>query len=236
MREPTLQRLFHDMANPPQDRFALDNKALHATQVRTKCYQDFAKVYNDMNFIPHFAVDVSAWCDVQICVDQPPKQHAWTWVAETMGKIRTKMSIVMRRFTQSGDLENHLDDSARDMKFWSQFSFGDPVTFYIYMAWDHGRVVPAWNSSMLQKDMQIDIGLAEPESDDGPEPRRRRRGRSTPDQGNRERSWDELADNANALVKLAVSSAASTGLQTSRRLCTHTLSLMPSQRQWRQRR
>ena len=98
MREPSLQRLFHDMANPPQDLEGIQNRELQATQVRTRCYQDFAKVYNDMGFIPHYCVDVSAWCDMEINVAQPPMQQPWTWVAEVMQRVKTKMTVALRRF------------------------------------------------------------------------------------------------------------------------------------------
>ena len=48
MREPSLQQPFHEMANPPQTREGEYNHELHATQVRTRCCEDFTCACNHM--------------------------------------------------------------------------------------------------------------------------------------------------------------------------------------------
>jgi hypothetical protein len=163
MREPQLQRLFHQMANPPQSRSDGAFEGNSVSELRTRSYTEFAEFFNDIQFIPHFAVDVKLWVNVDIDVSRPPFQKPWTWVAQTMTEIKRKMTIAMNRFNASGKLVNGQDDMPRDLEFWSQFCHGDPVIFYIYMAWDHGRDIPQWNSAMLPEDQRIDIGGGAPE-------------------------------------------------------------------------
>ena len=207
MREPSLQMLFHTMANPLQTREGQDNHELHATQVRTRCYEDFACAFNDMMLVPHYAVDVSAWCDVQIDVSRPPEQRDWIRVAESMQKLKTRMSVLLKRFQQSGDCENGSDNMRRDQIFWSKFSNGDPVAFYAYMCWDHGKAVPAWNSCLLPKDMQLELGGSDKEaaSDDDGAPVRKR---------SKTTALSELVSNTNKFFQAALQSQQSQSSQS----------------------
>jgi hypothetical protein len=157
MREPVLQCLFHDMANPKQTRAALEN-GMGVSEVRTQCHMKFADAFNDSAVIPHYAVDVSLWVNVMIDVSAPPFQKHWTWVSQAMQEIKKKMTIVLRNFNASGSLVNDRDDMRRDLQFWDDFCHGDVTLFYIYMSWDHGRDVPAWNSTLLPEDCRMDIG------------------------------------------------------------------------------
>ena len=157
MREPSLQLLFHEMANPLQTRQALEEGA-GVSAVRTRCYIDFAAAFNNSSLCPHFAVDVSLWVNVDIDVSAPYEQKPWIWVAEAMTEIKRKMTLTLKNFSTSGNLANDSNDMARDLQFWCDFCHGDPVLFYIYMAWDHGRDVPAWNSTLLPADQRLDIG------------------------------------------------------------------------------
>ena len=157
MREPNLQSLFHEMANPLQTRQALEEGA-GVSAVRTRCYIDFAAAYNNSNLCPHFAVDVSLWVNVVIDVSVPPDNKPWIWVAEAMTEIKRKMTLTLRNFSTSGNLANDSNDMARDLQFWCDFCHGDPVLFYIYMAWDHGRDIPAWNSTLLPAEQRLDLG------------------------------------------------------------------------------
>jgi hypothetical protein len=158
MREPALQFLFHDMANPMQSRGAMEN-GMGVSEVRTHCHMKFADSFNNTSLIPHYSVDVSLWVNVMIDVSSPPFQKHWTWVAEAMQDIKKKMTIVLRNFNTSGNLANDRDDMRRDLQFWNEFCHGDATLFYIYMAWDHGRDVPAWNSALLPEDQRLDIGV-----------------------------------------------------------------------------
>ena len=161
MREPGLQNLFHEMANPLQTRQALEEGA-GVSAVRTRCYIDFANAFNDKNFCPHFAVDVSLWVNVDIDVSVPPFQKPWIWVAEAMAEVKRKLTLTIRNFMTSGNLANDSNDMARDLQFWCDFCHGDPVLFYIYMSWDHGRDVPAWNSTLMPAEHRLELGAGPP--------------------------------------------------------------------------
>ena len=71
------------------------------------------------------------------------------------------MTTLLCNFGRSGDLENDVDDHARDHKFFTQYAKGDPMWFWIYMAWDHGRNVPAWNVAMLPESESLDLGVGD---------------------------------------------------------------------------
>ncbi len=158
MREPSLQILFHEIANPDQSRNALQ-PGYDIISIKTKNHMLFADSFNDMNLCPHYAVDVSLWTNVIIDVTQPPFIKPWTWVTEAMIDIKKRMSIVMKNFMGSGKLANDLNDIQRDLEFWNNFCHGDPVLFYVYMSWDHGRDIPAWNSALLPPEQRLEIGL-----------------------------------------------------------------------------
>lgn len=102
-----------------------------------------------------------------------------------MTEIKRKMSVTLRNFSTSGNLANDSNDMARDLQFWCDFCHGDPVLFYIYMAWDHGRDVPAWNSTLLPAEQRLELGagpVAQPIL------------ASTPKGGKRIRETDAISD------------------------------------------
>jgi hypothetical protein len=56
-----------------------------------------------------------------------------------------------------GDLENGMDDEQRDVRFWKHFCNQQPLWFWIYMCWERGRNVPAWNTALVPDDQRLDI-------------------------------------------------------------------------------
>jgi len=54
--------------------------------------------------------------------------------------------------------QNGADDFDRDSLFYDDFVKGDPLLFAVYLAWNHGKNIPAWNSTLLPEDEQLDIG------------------------------------------------------------------------------
>ena len=159
MLEPSLQPILHRMANPEQNRQAVDNEEGRVSAMRTQCYQQFAAQYNSAAVDPTFKVDVSVWLGLQIDVTRPPIQQTWIWVAETMAHLRTHVGKALRNFNASGRNAGGLDDMARDLEFFSDFCFGDPVLFFVYMCWDHGRNVPSWNNACLPDGVALDVGV-----------------------------------------------------------------------------
>ena len=169
MREPQLQRIFHELANPPQDRSATDNPDMRISAHRTKLYQEFCAVFNDPLFDPTFSVDIAAWCDIDVDVSAPAEERGWVWVACTMKDIKTKMTKFIGNFNDSGKNSNDLNDSTRDLEFFEKFAKGNIVVMYTWLAWDHGRCVPAWNSSLLPQDQRLDLGAESDEDGSGQE-------------------------------------------------------------------
>ncbi len=182
MREPSLQALFHEIANPDQSRNALQ-PGQDLVTVKTRNHMKFAEAFNNQSLCPHYAVDVSLWVNVKIDVSQPPVTWAWTRVTEAMIDIKKRMSIVMKNFTGSGKLANDLNDIQRDLEFWNCFCHGDPVLFYVYMSWDHGRDIPAWNSALLPENQRLEIGSAPASAAAAPQtsPSRKKRSRDSLD-------------------------------------------------------
>jgi hypothetical protein len=93
------------------------------------------------------------------------------------------MSIVMKNFTGSGKLANDLNDIQRDLEFWNCFCHGDPVLFYVYMSWDHGRDIPAWNRALLPENQRLELGSAQALAATAPQasPSRKKRSRDSLD-------------------------------------------------------
>jgi len=193
MREPSLQVLFHEIANPDQSRDALQ-PGQDLVTVRTKNHMKFAEAFNNPALCPHHAVDVSLWINVKIDVALPPVTWAWTRVTEAMIDIKKRMTIVMKNFMGSGKLANDWNDIQRDLEFWNCFCHGDPVLFYVYMSWDHGRDIPAWNSALLPPNQRLEIGSAQAPALSAPAPQ------TSPSR--KKRSRDSLDDFVNIQCEL----------------------------------
>jgi len=59
-----------------------------------------------------------------------------------------------------------------DSEFYDKFIKGDAVLFAVYLLWGHGRRIPAWNSTLLPEEAQIDVGTtSQNESFKGKRPR-----------------------------------------------------------------
>jgi hypothetical protein len=72
------------------------------------------------------------------------------------------MGTFLHNFNQSGDLENDVNLSARDSKFWSNFVNKQPMWMFIYLLWNHGEDSGfAWNAITLPASQQIDFGAAD---------------------------------------------------------------------------
>ena len=86
-------------------------------------------------------------------------------VSHKIAEIRTHMAVLLTNFGRSGDLANSLDHHDRDRQFFENFAKGQPMWFWIYLAWDHGRNVPAWNTSLLPDDESLELGVTVPGAD-----------------------------------------------------------------------
>jgi hypothetical protein len=148
------------MANPAQDRIALDFPELRIAAVKQQLMEIFTSEYfNNCSFSPTHQPDITAWYpDSSFDVSRPHERRTWIWIAQKLQFIKTGMTSLLANFMKSGNLAADADDHVRDLKFFQDFSHQQPLWFWVYMCWDHGRNVPAWNTSLLPEDMRMDIG------------------------------------------------------------------------------
>jgi len=217
MVESSLQDLLWHIANPPQDRTAIDNADARITVQRTLGYQQFAAYYNNLDFHPTMQPDVSQWLNARINVAVPSIQQTWIWVAETVQHLKTTIGRLMRNFNGSGKNANGADDVQRDLEFLQHFCNGNPVYFFVYMAWDHGRNMPQWNSSLLPPEQSLDLGAGPAQvSTPAQSSTKRRRGSSS--EGGDASDMSVLVRSSQDLLHAAlqsVQSAATSGASTS---------------------
>jgi len=161
MVDPRCVELFGRMANPRQDRLALDFPELRIQAVKQKLLEllstDF---FNNTAYSPMSQPNVSQWCEgVFFDVSVPREQRNWMWLAQKLQFIKSGMSTLLSNFNKSGDLANDMDDSERDRLFFENFCNRQAMWFWIYLAWDHGRNLPAWNTSLLPDEQRLELGV-----------------------------------------------------------------------------
>jgi hypothetical protein len=160
MVDPRCVELFGRMANPSQDRLALDFPELRIQAVKQQLLELLTVHYvNNHSFSPASQPNISQWCDgTAIDVRRPHESRSWMWVAQKLQFIKTGMTTLLANFNKSGDLANDLDDMERDRLFFENFCNRQAMWFWIYLAWDRGRNVPAWNTALLPDEQRLDLG------------------------------------------------------------------------------
>ncbi len=160
MVEPHMFTFLANKCSPGQGRDYADNPKLRSQTLNQECMQELQRLHNDANFVPQANASITAYCsDMFISTASPAEQRDYAWICTTFQTIRTTMGTFMSNFSQSGDLANDVNDSARDDKFWNSFCKRQPMWMYIYLLWDHGRESAlAWNSILLPKHMSFDMG------------------------------------------------------------------------------
>jgi hypothetical protein len=103
MIDPRCVELFGRMANPAQDRLALQFPELRANAIKQQLLQllttDF---FNNPAFCPTHHADISNWCDAEYDVSAPCETRSWIWVGEKIRYIKTGMTTLLANFTKSG--------------------------------------------------------------------------------------------------------------------------------------
>jgi hypothetical protein len=103
MIDPQCVELFGRMANPCQDRLALQFPELRANAIKQQLVQLLTKdFFNNQAFCPIHGADISNWCDVEYDISTPCETRSWIWVAEKLRYIRTGMTTLLSNFTKSG--------------------------------------------------------------------------------------------------------------------------------------
>lgn len=171
------QQLLHTMQNPPQCRAAIDESETRAVQVRTSCYQQFTDIVNSVQSPDFPIIDMTPFNGITVCcAERLGDPMTLLDVSKTMSDLKRDMSKVMSNFNKSGEGLNGADDFERDRDFYDNFIRCDPVMFAVYLSWDHGRNIPAWNSTLLPEENQLDIGVGRAAPSDSGS---KKKGRST---------------------------------------------------------
>jgi hypothetical protein len=151
------QQILHAMSNPSQSNVAMNNAETRVVAVRTESYKQFTDIVNSDDAPDQKLVDMSDINGIVVdcsCRLGPPMNILE--VSTIMRDIKKDMSTLMRNFNGSGKLANGLDDYERDLEFYDAFAKGDALIFAVYLAWGHGRNIPAWNSVLLPPAVQLD--------------------------------------------------------------------------------
>ena len=219
--------LFGRMANPSQDKIALDFPELRIQAVKQQLLQLLTdSFFNNHSFSPQHQPDISSWYpSSNYDVSHPHERRTWIWIAQKLQFIKTGMTTLMANFSSSGNLSNDADDHTRDLKFFQDFSRQQPLWFWIYMCWDHGRNIPSWNTSLLPDDQRLDIGTDNVDDADG-------------DDLQQEKRPNSQVSSVSAKKKKTIATVATSGsvqedaltslIQVSNHQTSHTLSLNPN--------
>lgn len=159
MASASCQPILHEMHNPPQTRAAIDDHESRVIAARTALYQKFTDVVNSDAAPDNAVVNMVSFNGIVVdCTSLLGPPLTMLDVTTTMRDFKRDMSVHMTNFTKSGQCENGADDYDRDSEFYDKFIKGDAVLFAVYLLWGHGRRIPAWNSTLLPEEAQIDVG------------------------------------------------------------------------------
>jgi hypothetical protein len=162
MVSASAQRILHAISNPDQSRSAVDNVETRVVQVKTALYQEFTDLVNSDQAPDVPIVDMTAFNGIVVdssTLQGPPM--SMVNVSLYMRDLKRDLSMHMCNFTKSGQGVNGADDFDRDIDFYDNFVKGDALLFAVYLAWDHGRNIPAWNSTLLPPSSRLDIGVGD---------------------------------------------------------------------------
>jgi hypothetical protein len=178
MASASAQPILHAISNPDQSRSALDNPETRVVQSKTALYQQFTDLVNSDETPDRCIVDMTSFNGILVdctCLQGPPMPMVT--VSCFMRDLKRDISMHMVNFEKSGEGVNGADDFDRDIDFYDNFVKGDPLLFAVYLAWNHGRNIPAWNSTLLPPNARLDVGVSRERSP----PRKRARASPTED-------------------------------------------------------
>jgi hypothetical protein len=85
-------------------------------------------LHNDVNYVPSATADVTDYAPhFFLSIAQPAEHRDYGWISTTFQSVKTQMGIFLANFNKSGDLENDVNDSVRDVKFWKNFCNKQPM-------------------------------------------------------------------------------------------------------------
>jgi hypothetical protein len=157
MASVAAQSILHAMSNPDQSKRAIDNPETRVAAIRSALYKEFTDLVNSSSTPDTCIVHMMDFCGFDAdCTERRGEPMPLVQVASIMRDIKTHVSNLVHRFNSSGKGLNGADSFDRDLDFYENYARGDAVWFAIYLAWGHGRQIPAWNSIVLPEDEQLD--------------------------------------------------------------------------------
>ena len=173
------QQILHAMSNPDQSRAAMDNPETRVVAARTDMYQKFTDIVNSDEMPDRCIINMTDFNGIVVdCSVLRGPALTMVQVSSIMRDVKRDMAKYMRNFEASGKGVNGSDDFERDCEFYDQFVHGNAVIFAVYLAWERGRNIPRWNSTLLPADQQLDVGV----QGQGSNGIAQKRGRETPEQ------------------------------------------------------
>lgn len=161
MASARAQPILHAMSNPEQSKSAIDNTETRVVQSRTALYQEFTDLVNSDEVPDKCCVDMVSFNGIFVnCTSRVGAPLTMLEVCQSMRDMKRDMSIAMSRFLGSGKNANGNDDMERDIEFYDNYVKGNALHFAVYLAWNHGREIPAWNSTLVPVECQLDIGVS----------------------------------------------------------------------------
>ena len=134
MVEPEVFTYLVEKSDPGQGRVHSDNPNLRAQALAANCMKKLQTLHNEVNFVPTESAEVTDYAPhFFLSIAQPAEQRDFGWISTTFQSIKTQMGIFLSNFNKSGDLENDLNDSVRDAKFWKNFSNHQPMWYVILL-------------------------------------------------------------------------------------------------------
>jgi hypothetical protein len=104
MVDPRCVHLFGRMANPSQDRLAIDFPELRIQAVKQQLLEMLAKdFFNNVNFSPSSQPDIRSWSDgADFDISVPQEQRSWIWISQKLQYIKQGMTTLLSNFSKSG--------------------------------------------------------------------------------------------------------------------------------------
>lgn len=157
MASTVAQPILHAMSNPDQTKRALDNAETRVVSTRSALYKQFTDLFNSAAEPDTCIVHMMDFCGFDVdCTRRLGEPMPLVQVSSIMRDIKSHVSTLVNRFNSSGKGLNGLDSFDRDLDFYENYARGDALWFAIYLAWGHGRNIPAWNSIVLPEEEQLD--------------------------------------------------------------------------------
>ena len=96
--------------------------------------KEMMRLHNDALFVPAANANITSWApDFFVNTGQAAETRDYGWIATEFTHMKTEMGLLMSNFNKSGDLENDVNDSVRDAKFWKNFSNHQPMWYVILL-------------------------------------------------------------------------------------------------------